>query len=123
MPTRLENDGKNSPFSMPAMKATHSTSPTTGPPVSAKRVSHCHPYCVVSVVGMLKSVEFLVYLGMRPTPRTLAILLLGLASILLGVTFKLNHLIGAHTLFNAGVVVTVVGVVLWVVQLVRGEAK
>ena len=60
---------------------------------------------------------------MRPTPITLAILLLGLAGILLGVTFKLNHLMGAHTLFNVGVVVTVVGVVLWVIQLVRGEAK
>ena len=66
---------------------------------------------------------FLVSLGMRPTPRTLAILLLGLAGVLLGVTFKLNHLMGAHTLFNVGVVVTVVGVVLWVIQLVRGEAK
>ena len=72
---------------------------------------------------MLNSVGFLVYLDMRPTPRTLAILLLGLAGVLLGVTFKLNHLMGAHTLFNVGVVVTVVGVVLWVVQLVRGEAK
>ena len=66
---------------------------------------------------------FVVYLGMRPTPRTLAILLLGLAGVLLGITFKLNHLMGAHTLFNVGVVVTVVGVVLWVIQLVRGEAK
>ena len=43
---------------------------------------------------------------MRPTPRTLAILLLGLAGILLGVTFKLNHLMGAHTLFNVGVILT-----------------
>ena len=66
---------------------------------------------------------FVVSLGMRPTPRTLAILLLGLAGVLLGVTFKLNHLMGAHTLFNVGVVMTVVGVVLWVIQLVRGEAK
>ena len=65
----------------------------------------------------------MVYLDMRPAPRALAVLLLGLAGILLGVTFKLNHLMGAHTLFNAGAVVTVVGVVLWVVQLVRGEAK
>ena len=71
----------------------------------------------------LNSVEFFVYLDMWPNPRTLALLLLGLAGILLGVTFKLNHLIGAHTLFNAGAVVTVVGVVLWVIQLVRGEAK
>ena len=66
---------------------------------------------------------FVVYLGMKPTSRILAILLLGLAGVLLGVTFKLNHLMGAHTLFNVGVVVTVVGVVLWVIQLVRGEAK
>ena len=66
---------------------------------------------------------FVVYLGMKPTPRILAILLLGLAGVLLGVTFKLNHLMGAHTLFNVGVVVSVVGVVLWVIQLVRGEAK
>ena len=69
------------------------------------------------------SAQFLVYLGMRPKPRTLAVLLLGLAGILIGVTFKLNHLMGAPSLFNVGVVVTVVGVVLWVVQLVRGEAK
>ena len=60
---------------------------------------------------------------MHPTPRTLAILLLGFAGTLLGVTFKLNHLMGAHTLFNAGVFVTVVGVVLWVIQLVWGKAK
>ena len=65
----------------------------------------------------------MVYLSMRPTPRTLAILLLGLSGILLGVTFKLNHLMGAHALFNAGVVVTVVGVVLWVIQLVWSKAK
>lgn len=64
---------------------------------------------------------FLFSLGMRPKPRTLAVLLLGLAGILIGVTFKLNHLMGAHTLFNAGVVVTVVGVVFWIVQLVRGK--
>ena len=66
---------------------------------------------------------FLVSLGMRPTPRTLAILLLGLAGILLGVTFKLNHLMGAHTLFNVGVVLTTLGVGLWVIQLVRGRVE
>lgn len=66
---------------------------------------------------------FLVSLGMRPTPRTLAILLLGLAGILLGVTFKLNHLMGAHTLFNVGVVLTTLGVGLWVIQLIRGRGE
>ena len=68
-------------------------------------------------------VFFLVSLGMRPTPRTLAILLLGLAGILLGVTFKLNHLMGAHTLFNVGVVLTTLGVGLWVIQLIRGRGE
>lgn len=84
---------------------------------AAKSAFFWHAF-LVAEYGIL-----MVYLGMRPAPRALAILLLGLASILLGVTFKLNHLMGAHTLFNAGAVVTVVGVVLWVVQLVRGEAK
>ena len=60
---------------------------------------------------------------MRPTPRTLATLLLGLAGILLGVTFKLNHLMGAHTLFNVGVILTTLGVGLWVIQLVRGRGE
>lgn len=68
-------------------------------------------------------VFFLVSLGMRPTPRTLAILLSGLAGILLGVTFKLNHLMGAHTLFNVGVVLTTLGVGLWVIQLIRGRGE
>lgn len=45
---------------------------------------------------------------MKPTPRILAILLSGLAGILLGVTFKLNHLMGAHTLFNTGAIVLVI---------------
>lgn len=66
---------------------------------------------------------FLVSLGMRPAPRTLAILLLGLAGILLGVTFKLNHLMGAHTLFNVGVVLTTLGVGLWVIQLIGGRGE
>ena len=62
---------------------------------------------------------FVVSLGMRPTPRILAGILLGLAGILLGITFKLNHLMGAHTLFNVGVVLTTLVVGLWVIQLVR----
>ena len=58
---------------------------------------------------MLNSVGFVVYLGMKPTPRILAILLLGLVGVLLGVTFKLNHLMGAETVFNIGAVMLVVG--------------
>jgi len=33
---------------------------------------------------------------------TLTLLLLGGGAMLVGVTFKLNHLMGAETLFNAG---------------------
>ena len=38
------NEGKNLPCSIPATKATHSTIPTTSPPPSANRLSHCQPY-------------------------------------------------------------------------------
>ena len=41
-------EGANLPCSIPATKATHSTIPTTSPPPSAKRLSHCQPYCVVN---------------------------------------------------------------------------
>ena len=49
-------------------------------------------------------------------------LLLGLAGILLGITSN-STTGGAHTLFNVGVGLTVVGVALWVIQLVRGQGR
>lgn len=42
----------------------------------------------------------------RPTST---LLLLGVAGILTGVAFKLNHLMGAETVFNIGAVILVVG--------------
>ena len=42
----------------------------------------------------------------RPTST---LLLLGVAGILTGVAFKLNHLMGAETVFNIGAVMLVVG--------------
>ena len=42
----------------------------------------------------------------RPTST---LLLLGVAGILTGVAFKLNHLMGAETVFNIGVVILVAG--------------
>lgn len=42
----------------------------------------------------------------RPTST---LLLLGVAGILTGVGFKLNHLMGAETVFNIGAVILVVG--------------
>ena len=48
-----------------------------------------------------------------------ATLLFGLAITLIGLTFKLNHLIGAHTIFNIGVGVLVVGLAWWASKLVN----
>ena len=46
---------------------------------------------------------------MRISRPTSTLLLLGFAGILTGVVFKLNHLMGAETVFNIGAVVLVVG--------------
>ena len=46
---------------------------------------------------------------MRISRPTSTLLLLGVASILTGVAFKLNHLMGAETVFNIGAVMLVVG--------------
>ena len=45
--------------------------------------------------------------------------LLGLALVGVGVTFKLNHLMGAEEVFNAGAVVLVIGLVGWAVAVLR----
>lgn len=52
-------------------------------------------------------------------PRILS--LVGLALVITGITFKLNHLMGAETVFNAGAVVLVLGLLLWAVALVRAK--
>ena len=48
-----------------------------------------------------------------------AITLLGLAITLIGLTFKLNHLMGAPIIFNLGVATIVVGLLWWAVGLTR----
>ena len=47
--------------------------------------------------------------------------LVGLALLITGYTFKLNHLMGAETVFNAGAVVLVLGLLLWAVALARAK--
>lgn len=56
---------------------------------------------------------------MRPPKPALTLILLGLIGLVLGVAFKLNHLMGAERLFNAGTLALVVGLLAWVVALVR----
>ena len=56
---------------------------------------------------------------MRPPKPALTLILLGLIGLLLGVAFKLNHLMGAERLFNAGTLALVVGLLSWVFALVR----
>ena len=46
---------------------------------------------------------------MRNSKPTSTLLLLGVAGILAGIAFKLNHLMGAETVFNLGALVLVVG--------------
>ena len=48
-----------------------------------------------------------------------ALSLIGLAMTVSGVAFKLNHLAGAHTLTNIGVVFLVLGLLLWAGQTLR----
>lgn len=48
-------------------------------------------------------------------------MLLGLASALLGLTFKLNHLMGAESLFNVGMAGLVVGLLWWGIRVIGGR--
>ena len=52
-------------------------------------------------------------------PRILS--LVGLALVVTGTTFKLNQLMGAETVFNAGAVVLVLGLLLWAMALLRAK--
>ena len=56
---------------------------------------------------------------MQPNTTSAIILLGGLALILVGVTFKLNHLMGADPIFNAGALGLVLGLLLWMRDLFR----
>lgn len=57
---------------------------------------------------------------MKPTKLTMFFILLGLIGVLAGMGFKLNHLMGAEELFNAGLVVLIVGLGLWAIAVLRG---
>ena len=50
-------------------------------------------------------------------------MILGLSGILVGIAFKLNHLMGAETAFNVGVVALVVGLLAWGLTIVRGSGS
>ena len=47
---------------------------------------------------------------------------MGLALVVVGVTFKLNHLMGAEEVFNTGAVVLVIGLVGWGVAVLRRKS-
>ena len=49
--------------------------------------------------------------------------LIGLALIVAGIAFKLNHLMGADQVFNAGAVVLIVGLVSWAAAVVRDKKQ
>ena len=60
---------------------------------------------------------------MKPSTTSAIILLGGLALALFGVTFKLNHLMGAEPVFNAGALGVVLGLLLWVRDLFRNRRE
>ena len=48
-----------------------------------------------------------------------AITLVGLATTMTGLTFKLNHFMGAPMIFNIGAAILVIGFVLWRLGLIQ----
>ena len=56
---------------------------------------------------------------MKPSKSSLSLMIIGIVGLLLGAAFKLNHLMGAETLFNAGVLALVIGLLSWGVSLIR----
>ena len=57
---------------------------------------------------------------MNPNRNPKVITLLGLALTVSGITFKLNHLMGAEPLFNVGAALLVLGLSWWAVKLIKG---
>ena len=58
-------------------------------------------------------------LNMNSNAKPKGLLLLGIALTLTGYAFKLNQLMGAPTLFNIGVALSVIGLTWWAVNLFR----
>jgi len=59
--------------------------------------------------------------NLRPSKPSLTLILLGCVGLLMGVAFKLNHLMGAEPLYNAGTAALVVGLLFWVISLIRNS--
>tara|TARA_B100001939_G_scaffold270885_1_gene238593 strand:- start:252 stop:434 length:183 start_codon:yes stop_codon:yes gene_type:complete len=58
------------------------------------------------------------------TPRIPKFLtLIGLALVVAGIAFKLNHLMGAEQVFNVGAIVLVAGLVSWATAVVRQKKQ
>ena len=56
---------------------------------------------------------------MSPSKLSLSCILLGLAALITGAIFKLNHLMGAVSILNLGLLLIVLGLVAWVVGLFK----
>ena len=56
---------------------------------------------------------------MTPHRIPKAITIFGLATTMTGLTFKLNHFMGALIIFNIGVAILVIGLALWAVGLIQ----
>jgi Flp pilus assembly protein protease CpaA len=56
---------------------------------------------------------------MTPHRIPKAITLFGLATTMTGLTFKLNHLMGAPIIFNIGIAILVIGLAWWALGLIQ----
>jgi len=55
--------------------------------------------------------------------KPIALVLIGLALVIVGLTFKLNHLMGAHAVFNLGAACSVLGLGWTGLSLLVGRSK
>lgn len=58
---------------------------------------------------------------MKEYKRQAAFAIIGLATTLVGLTFKLNHLMYAHEIFNVGITILVVGLLWWGIKLIKNS--
>lgn len=60
---------------------------------------------------------------MRRKKSALRLIIIGLIGMVVGVTFKLNHFMGAERIFNVGAFALVVGLIFWLISLSQENKK
>ena len=58
---------------------------------------------------------------MKLSKSSIIVILLGLIFIIVGFTFKLNHLMGAETIFNIGSALNVIGLAMMIYSIAKNR--